>query len=234
MNRFKFLQIVILLTSIILHTGRAEAETLYVFFPSALSAASVQKKLGKGWPGIKLMVFGRFRDFQDRVTQDMPDAILSKPRVIESIGGYTVKLNAVRKGKTRETYILLSAGTQMEINRISDLTIGVFDILGRKGMKKFVEKYINPVPRLRRVSKMEDLLQMLTFNMVDSILIPEHHAAYYKKISELHFTITPLKHMEAGILALGIKKGRDTDLIVKTLTASDKQYLELLEVEQWK
>lgn len=238
-GRYTVIYLIIILMNLVLHSRDAAGnDRLYVFFPSRVPAASLQKKLLKGWPGIRIMVFGRFRDFKDRVEKDRPGGILTKPPVMETIGGYTVKLRGSRGGDTEESYILLSAGRPPDMNLLAGRDIGVFDILGRKGMKQFVGKYINPLPRLRRVSKMEDMLRLLTFNMIVAILIPENDLSYYQNISELDFTVTPLPGMKSGILALALKEQEENTpenmRIVSTLRSSEKQYLELLEVEEWK
>lgn len=235
MRKIRWLQFIIVLTGAGFFADiSVEAEVIYVFYPSLMSAASLQKELNEACPGIEIMVFGRFKDFEDRVTNDSPDALLTKPPVIEQIGGYTVRLNGARKGDTSESYIFLSVEKKIDAAKLSGQSIGIFDILGRKGMDVFVGKFLTPVPKLRRVSKMEDLLQLLTFNMVEAILIPQAYEDYYKKISKLNFVITPIPDIKSGILALGVKQGKDAALIISTLKSLNEQYMSLLEVEEWK
>ena len=235
MDKFKFAKIAIILIVLLLHTNVAiGAEILYVFFPSVMSATSIQKKLSKAWTGIEIMVFGRFRDFEDRVSKDVPDAVLAKLPVIERIGGYAIALRGSRGESTEESYVFLTLDKQNDVNHLSGKSVGVIDILGRKGMNMFVGKFLNPAPKLRRVSKVDDLLQMLTFKIVAGILTPNIYVSYYKKISNLDFVITPMPNMKTGILALGVKQGKEAPLILAALGDSEKQYMELLEVEQWK
>lgn len=235
LNRFlKMAAVLIALGHVTDMPLQAGAERLYVFYPSVMSAASLQKELNEACPGIEITVFGRFKDFEDGVISRAPEAILTKPDVIGQIGGYAVRLNGSRKGDTEESYIFLSVNRQIDVSSLSGKSVGVFDILGRKGMEKFVGKFLNPVPQLQRVSKIEDLLQLLTFNMAEAILIPEVYADYYKKISKLNFAKTPLPNMKAGILSLGVKQGKEAALTVKALTALNERYMSLLEVDKWK
>jgi hypothetical protein len=234
----KYFQVFIIIILVSYAVSARGAETLYVFYPSVLTAASVQKKLSEACKGIEIMVFGRFKDFEEGVVKDMPDAILTKPPVIEQIKAYAVRLNGVRGGSAEESYVFLSVNLSVDkggdLSSLSNMQIGIFDILGRKQTEAFAGKFLNPVPKLRRVSKMEDLLQMLTFNMADGILIPEIFVSHYKEISKLNFAVTPVPNMKTGILALGVRQGQEAPLIIKTLTSLDKQYMELLQVEQWK
>jgi len=230
----RHLQMIILLIAGILSAESAGAESLYVFYPSFLSAATVQKQLAKACPQIEILVFGRFKDFEDSVLKNMPDAILTKPAVMGQMGGYAARVSGSRGGSTEENYVFLSVEKKTDPAALADKTLGVFDILGKKGMDMFVGKFISPIPKLRRVSKMEDLLQMLTFNMADAILIPDVYVRYYKEISKLNFTVTPFPGMRDGILALGVKQGMEAPLTVNSLTSLNKTYMALLEVEQWK
>ncbi len=241
MSRFdKFLQIAAVLIATVAvpcisDLSWAGAEMLYVFYPSVMSATSVQKELTSACPGIAITVFGRFKDFEDGIMRAAPDAILTKPHVIEQIGGYNIRLNGSRKGESVESYIFLSVNRQIDVSSsLAGKTVGVFDILGRKGMDRFIGKVLNPLPELQRVSKIEDLLQLLTFNTAEAILIPEGYADYYKKISKLNFVVTPFPDMKTGILALGVKQGKEAALTVKALTALNQQYMSLLEVDKWK
>jgi hypothetical protein len=244
MNRFdKLLRIAVILIALaaapcISDSSWGGSETLYVFYPLSATTASVEKRIKSACPGIEITVFGRFKDFEDGVISHAPDAVLTKPAVIEQVGGYDIRLNGIRKGNTEESYIFLSVDRAIDVSgtfpNLAGKTIGVFDILGRKGMDRFIGKFLNPVPELQRVSKIEDLLQLLTYNMVEGILIPETDAELYKKISNLNFVVTPFPNMKAGILALGVKTGKEAALTVKVLTALNEQNMSLLEVDKWK
>lgn len=154
--------------------------------------------------------------------------------MIDHIGGYTVGLRGQREGSGEEPYVFLSVNKKIDLNSPSKKPVGIFDILGRKGMKTFVGKFLNPVPRLRRATKMEDLVQLLIFDAVQGILIPEFYVDHYKKISKLEFVVTPCPNMKTGILALGVRQGKNAALTVKALTALDKGQMAVLEVEQWR
>ncbi len=185
----------------------AGAETLYVFYPSTIRPVLMQQKMIEACSGIQIIVFGRFVDFEAKVLADKPDAILTKYPVIQQIGGYSIILKGSRRGETEETNILLSVDEKIDPNSISAVSIGIFDILGRDGMKKMVAGYFSQEPKLRLVSKIEDMLQLLTLNMAKAILIPENHIGYFKELSNLNFAVTPLPNVRTGIVSLAVRDG---------------------------
>jgi len=209
------------------------AENLYVFYPSAIRPVLMQQKMIEACPGIQIRVFGRFTDFETQVLADKPDAILTKYPVIQQIQGYSIALKGSRKGKTEESIILVSVDEKIDLNIISSISIGMFDILGRDGMKKLAGSYFSHEPKLRLVSKIEDMLQILTLNMVKAIIIPENQLSYFKELSNMNFAVTPLPNIKTGIIALAVRDGGNAAQIVKSLTGMDGKSIEMLEVDRW-
>jgi len=228
------LRLIIFTAVVFLFSPDSHAESLYVFIPSKLRPVVMQEKLLQACPGIDIMVFGRHKDFANQVKANSPDAILTKIPVIENIGGYAVCLKGGRGGSADELYILLSVNKKVEPANIGKLKIGVFDILGRKKMKTFIGKFFNPVPKLKRVSKMEDLLQLLTFNMADAVLTPENTAPYFKEISNLNFVTTPVPDMKTEIVSLAQKDGTAASKTIEAIKKMDAKTMALLEVDTWK
>jgi len=230
-----FLKSAILIWSTVFPVQSVYAERLYVFYPSTVRTQIMQKKLSNALPGIDIRVFGRYRDFKAKTKTDFPDAILSKPLVIKSLDKYSIKLKGSRVAKTEEPYVLLSVALDKRPNpaNMAGMTIGAFDILGRKGMKKFIGRYLTPTPRFKRVSKIEDLLQLLTFNMVKAVLIPEIQIKYFKEISKLHFVITPVPKMRVKIIGLAVKNGRTATHTLRNFTSMNNEIKILLEIDNW-
>lgn len=235
MNNFgKFLQIAVVLIALSAAPGVwAKAETLHVFYPSPIRPVVMQQKMLKACPGIRIRVFGRFTDFETQVSADKPDAILTKYPVIQQIGGYAVALKGSRKGEIEESNILVSVEKKVDLSGLSRISIGMFDILGRRGMKKMAGDYFSGKPRVRLVSKIEDLLQILTLNMVKAILIPENQLAYFKELSAMNFAVTSLPDIRTGIAAVAVRDGGNAGQIIRALTGMDGKAMDMLEVDKW-
>ena len=232
-----FIKTAILIWAAIFFSESAYAESLYVFYPSTTRTLIMQKKLSRALPGINVRVFGRYRDFSIKTKRAPPDAILSKVQVINLLKRYSIKLNGSRRGKIYESYVFLSVDNKMNLAGMRGKKIGVFDILGRKGMDRFVGKYFPKHQRrikLKRVSKIEDLLPLLIFNMADAALIPKTYVNYFKDISKLHLVTTPVPKMQVGIIALAVKDWNNAPLILRRFSMMDHKTKQLLGIDSWK
>jgi hypothetical protein len=210
-------------------------EKCYVFYPTTERPQSIQEKLQGALSGVTVTVFGRLNDLNVKTETDPPDAIISKPSLIGQFSDFSVKLNGVRKGKTGETYVILSIGTPVDIKTIGpETTIGVIDVLGRTGMKSFISQFFPVEPKIKRVTKVEDLLPLLTFNMAAGILIEDIFVNYFKSTSQLDFKIIPLPPAQSGIIALGVNKNGKADKTTAVLKKADKTICSIFEVDLWK
>ena len=205
------------------------AQKLYVFYPTFIRPKTMQEQLQKSFPGIEVMVFGRYKDFFAKVNSEKPDAILTKTPLLEQFPDYKIKFSGVRKGEIKEKYVILSTNGKKSENK----TIGVVNFLGRKELKDFLEKYFSDNVKIKHVNKMEDLLPLLTFNMVDGIFVSEKDATYFMNISNLSFTITELPEVELGIINLAITNSKHMDFISSTVGNMPKNTFTLLGVEKW-
>ncbi|RLC11206.1 MAG: hypothetical protein DRI57_19260 [Deltaproteobacteria bacterium] len=235
MSKFnKYLWQSILLVFLLIFCSRAGyAESLYVFYPTTQRPRVINKKMTEVLPGIEITVFGRYRDFEKKIGTAPPDAILAKGPVVRQVAGYSIKLRGIRDGSADEPYMLLSVDEKVDPGNLAGEAVGVVGILGRKGMKKFVGSYFRPAPKLRRVLKIEDLLELLVFKMVKAVIIQDHYVSYFKKRSRLNFVVTPIPKMRTGIIALALKKEGDASLVVKAVKGMDNKVMLLLEIDKW-
>jgi hypothetical protein len=210
-------------------------ETCYIFYPTTMRPQILREKLAAALPGVEITVFGRLNDLTVKMGSEPPDAIIAKPSLIRQFPDFTVTLNGIRKGKTEESYVLMSIGTPVEAGAVGvGTTIGIIDVLGRTGMQSFIAQFFPVEPKLKRVTKVEDLLPLLTFNMASGILIEDVFVNYFKATSQLDFKITPLPPAQSGIIALGIRKKGNADKTITALKHADKVLCTIFEVEQWK
>lgn len=210
-------------------------EKCYVFFPTTARPQAIQEKIQASLEGVTVTVFGRLNDLNAKIEIEPPDAIISKPALIEQFTDYSVTLNGVRKGNIGETYVVLSIGTSVDAKAVgAETTIGVIDVLGRTGMKSFITQFFPVEPKLKRVTKVEDLLPLLTFNMAAGILIEDIFVNYFKSTSQLDFKIAPLSSAKSGIIALGVSKNGKADKTTAALKKADKTVCSIFEVESWK
>jgi hypothetical protein len=181
----------ILLTVVcFLLTQSTLAQNLYVFYPTDVRPAAVESQLKQACAGVQITIFGRQKDFASNVTSGSPEAVLTSGETATQLAGYAPKLQGVAKGAKSEDLILVSVDKGLDVAGLGSATIGVVDILGRKGMADFVGKWISPAPQVNPVAKIEDLLPLLSFNMAQGIFITKAHLEMVKKASNLNFVIT--------------------------------------------
>jgi hypothetical protein len=210
-------------------------EKLYVFYPATVRPQIIQDKIQECFSGVTVSVFGRLTDFTAKIELDPPDAILTKTPLILQIGNYTIAVQGSNNGKIEESYVLLSTDSVQDLATIAgEKVIGVIDILGRAGMNTFAAQFFPKIPKLKRVTKVEDLLPLLSFNMVSSILINTSSVKFFRKTSNLTFNETPLPETNIGIVALGIRNGCNADKSIGALKKLDKETSAFFEVDQWK
>ena len=210
------------------------ATTLYVFYPSVIRPAVLEDILEKICPNIEVSVFGRYQDFKAKVESDHPSGILTKPQMLSQLTGYSLKYSGVRKGKSEERYVFLSIDKSVDVSSLNQKTIGVVDFLGRKGMEDFVKEIIHGSPKITRVTKIEDLIPLLTFNMADAVLVNESTLAFIKKTSNLNFVTTEIPNATAGILMFANSKKTGTLDDDKCVVKLPENVLVNLGIEQWK
>lgn len=210
-------------------------KNLYIFYPSIVRPQTIQDKVEKVFQGTTVTVFGRYNDFSAKIEIEPPDIIITKPILIKQLGTYTPVLNGYRNGKSEDNYVLLSINQPVDPKSItSETIIGTIDIMGRNGMNTFVSQFFSTTPKLKRVTKMEDLLPLLTFNMTVAVLVQEPAVSYFKTTSNLNFIVTPLPETKDGIVALGVKNGIDPGKIIAALKSVDKEVCSFFEVDLWK
>ncbi len=210
-------------------------DKVYVFYPSVARPQTVQDKIQKSVQGVAVTVFGRYNDFTTKMETEPAQIVITKPSLIAQFSGYEIKMNGVRSGKTEETYVVLSIDGGIDPAAVgAETIIGTLDILGRNGMNTFAKQFFETVPKLKRVTKVEDLLPLLTFNMAAGILIQEPAVQYFKSTSNLNFTITKLPESKDGIVALAVKTGGNAEKVASALKSADKELCSFFEVELWK
>lgn len=220
---------------IFLVSNSSAQDKVYVFYPSVARPQAVQDKLQSGAQGVVVTVFGRYNDFTAKMEIEPAQMIITKPALISQFSGYDIKMKGMRAGKAEETYVLLSINSGVDLAALTAETmIGTIDILGRNGMNDFAKQFFTTLPKLKRVTKVEDLLPLLTFNMAAAILIQEPAIQYFKSTSNLNFVITKLPESKDGIVALAVKSGGNVNKIYSVLKSADKELCSFFEVDLWK
>ncbi|MFT5298128.1 MAG: hypothetical protein ACI9YH_004175 [Colwellia sp.] len=208
------------------------AESLYVFVPTEVRANKLQQKIGSYCSGVDVTVFGRAKDFHNKVKAVPPTAILSLLPVVEHTLSFNTAIMGLRDGLNSEGYVLVSIDRPMSLDSLNNKKIGVVDLLGRKPMRAFIEQLLKTEIMLKRVTKVEDLLPLITFESVDAIFISESMFEQLKLKSKLKLVATPL-NINIGLASAALSDVIIKDQLKNCLYAFDKKLNSTLGVDQW-
>jgi hypothetical protein len=188
-----------------------------VFLHVALKQRAFQSELQTALSGVLVTAVGRIGDFE-RGLKDGQDAVLTLPLVLSA---YSLKgnLQGYRKGSPTEVYALAGVDATPDPARVA--SVGVLDLLGRDGMKGFVQDVMGAQPRIERVTKVEDLLPLLQMQRVDAILLPARLLGEVQASSRLNLLSRELNR-GIGLPAVASTGGRGSGVLsaVKGLPAS--------------
>ncbi|WP_144393855.1 hypothetical protein [Pleionea sediminis] len=210
----------------------AKADVLYVFVPSSVRATAIQNDIQKACPDITVTVFGRGKDFRKQVEEGSPDAILSLIPVIEHSNSYNTIMRGQHNGNMEEDYVLVSIDQALDLNSLKDKKIGVVDLLGRKPMGQFVSQLFQADVKIKRVTKPEDLLPLLTFRSADAIFISERTYQDIKSKSNLNLVATRL-NIKVGLAGTALNKKAAKDKFIDCVKKFDESLNATLGVDKW-
>lgn len=223
----------LVLGAAIFRTARAGAAkpTVHVFLQLDAKSSAVERTLRERLPELGVTVFGRFRDFEDGLTNGKPDAILTIGAVLKQ-RGKKATLEGVRGGKNTEPYVLASVNQPIE-GPLSGRTIGAVDLLGRDGTQTLLAGLLKATDfKLKRVAKIEDLLPLLEFSAADAIVLP---VSMLKRLIER--TRLAIKSRElsggVGLPMVAILNPTARDVVVKSFQNLDGATKSLLGIDSW-
>jgi hypothetical protein len=211
----------------------ADQPTLSVFLPADVKSGVIEKALQAHLPGLRVVVFGRFRDFELELTAHRPDAVLALEPLLVAQHIPPV-LRGLSEGRDSEKYVLLSAGAPLA-GSLSGKTIGVVDFLGRNDTQTFMAAALKtPDVRTKLVTKQEDLLSLLQFSAADAVLIPTTAVKSFAERSRLVFHVREVPGLLVGRAAVGVLRADARAAVVRAIEGLDGVTNRMLGVDAWR
>ncbi|WP_437726092.1 hypothetical protein [Sorangium sp. So ce861] len=206
--------------------------TLYVYAVTPLRARALEQKIEEAMPGVDVTVFGKLSDFKTALEVNPPNAALSPRPVLASLNR-GVDLQGLRAGSDAEQYLLVSTKL-LARDMLSSFRYGIVDLVERKSLPRFVAGLlgVNDAPEVQRVTKIEDLLQLLQFQTADAVLLPERFRADFESKSKMSFTILSLSTAKVGLVAVTFLSERQS--IEGAIRRLPKHVLADLGVDEWR
>jgi len=193
----------------------------------------MEKHISRHCPEVKTTVFGKIKDFEEQSHRAPPDAILSHAPVIKKNQYFSAThIQGLRNGQTQESFVLVSMNKPVDMAELATTKIGVLDILGRRGMKNYVNDALGTKVKITRVTKTEDILNLLTFGFVDAIFVSQHSYERFRNDSKLPLVATELG-IKKNLIAMAVKERESKELFLNCFNRLDKQTNALLGVDKW-
>lgn len=206
---------------------------VHVFLNLDAKSSAVERTLQQHLPQLSVTVFGRLRDFEERLTAGRPDAVLSIGPVLRQ-HGEAVSLQGYRDGKSVEPYLLASVNQPLE-GSLAGKTIGVVELLGREGTQAFVTDLLKTSNlRIKRVAKVEDLLPLLEFSAADGILLPGSMLGMLVERTRLTIKTKELPGALVGLPAIAVLNPVARDIVIKSFQGLDGATKQLLGIDSWR
>jgi hypothetical protein len=211
----------------------ADRPNLYVFLQTDVKATVFEKTMQARLPALNVRVFGRFRDFDEALTHDSPQALLTLLPLLEA-RNLEPTIRGLSAGQDTEDYVLVSVGAPLD-GSLSNRLIGVVDLLGRKDTQAFVAALLktNDV-RTKLVTKLEDLLSLLQFGASDAILVPIGAVKSISERSKLSLVVRPLPDARVGRPAVSVLSPAARSIVVEQIKALDAATNQMIGVDQWR
>ncbi|MGK3990883.1 hypothetical protein WME99_47995 [Sorangium sp. So ce136] len=206
--------------------------TLYVYAVTPLRARALEQKIEESMPGVDVTVFGKLSDFKTALEASPPNAALSPTPVLASLNR-APDLQGVRAGSDVEQYLLVSTRSLTK-DMLASLRYGMVDLVERRALPKFVAGLlgVSATPDVQRVTKVEDLLQLLQFQTADAVLLPERFRSDFESKSKMSFTILSLPTARVGHVAVTFLSDRQP--LENAIRKLPKAVLADLGVDEWK
>lgn len=206
------------------------ADKIYVFYPSMAKPNVVQAALQGKMAGNEVTVFGRLADFTAMVGQTPPDVILAPKALADQFAGFKVFLKGAHKGAPSEDAVLIST-KPVNTGAMAAVNLGVVGVLDRAAMNGYVQGIVGALPKLKMVTKLEDLLPLLTFGSADAILVGESQVEEIKGRSQASLQTTPVDGGKIGLVVAATKgDAAKVEAALKGLGAAEKK---MLGVDTW-
>jgi hypothetical protein len=212
--------------------AHAEESKVYVFAVTSIRPHILQKMLEASLPGMSVTVFGRVGDFSRALESAPPDAALAATPVLSAFS-LKADIQGLKRGSPVEDYLVLSE-SEIRQEKLADTTIGCLDLMGRKALPAFVAGLLGlpREPEIQRVTKTEDLLQLLQFKRAEAILIPEGFLSDIQARTKMELKL--LRLPSAKVLRVAMAFPGNRQAVESALRALPVSVIEHLGVDQWR
>ncbi len=206
---------------------------LLVFVPTEVRISVVEDQIQSACPTLAVTAFGRAKDFHKMIETEPPDALLSLLPVIERQAAFRTVVRGIHDDSDEEPYVLASIDQPVDLAELHTKTVGVVDLLGRKPMTEYIVGLLQTQLKVKRVTKQEDLLPLLTFGAADAVFVSRRTYESIKQKSNQNVIATPL-NINVGLVAAALADPGQKAALIQCVQSMSDSLNELLGVQAWR
>lgn len=207
--------------------------TLYTFLHTDIKGPALEAMLEDTLSGAEVVTFGRIRDLESKLKSKPPVAIMARTAVLDMLN-LSRTVQGQNNGEPAESLVFLTTGVTDRSTLLAK-PVGVLDILGRSRIQEYYSKLLQVDQKIRfkRVTKLEDLLSLLQFKVVDGVLISESQADLLLSKTKMKLVVAPVEGVEVGFPAVGFVGGQPDGALIKSIVNMSPETREVIGVDQW-
>jgi len=225
-----------LLVALTLLVAPLQAGGMFVLSTSLTKPNVIEKEIGDKVKSAPVKVFARFSDFKAMVEKEKPDVVVAPLLALKELGlSGGVKAQGLVGGKDALGLMLVSLDPGIDLASKPDAQIGILDVAGRSAMRIVLVGATGDKSKIKLVSKLEDLLPMLTFKSADAILVTMADYEELKGRTQAKLVAVPVSGTTMGGVAVAAGQGSsNADKLISEVKGLSKKELKMLGVESWK
>lgn len=203
---------------------------ILVFLPGGKKSA-IKKEISKLASG-EVKVFTKANKFL-KAMKSNPSAIAIGPGpAIELTKSHKVVLVGKKGSSSGESWVIIAANPDVTLANLSSKKVGLWDVMGRKNVKKFFKSYFGiKVGSTKRVNKFKDLQPLLGMDMVDALALSQ--SDYEKIKSSTSVKLTVLTKSKKTIPFAQVATSGGDAAAAKNLSKTSKSFLKAFGFESW-
>ncbi len=201
---------------------------LVVYWPAS-SAEDLQEVLSAEASGVRVQVVTSEAELKSAL-RTRPEGVLARASALNR-HGLQARLTATNGVSD---YVAASLGQEISRGELSRVTVGIVDELGRRRTPIFVSRLLGTeqLPTLRRVKKVEGLLQLLQFSMAGAVILRESELDTLRARTQQKVYSIPLNGASEG-LAVAVVDGDRGARIEEVVLGMGTGTRKALGVDSW-
>lgn len=214
--------------------AQAEAgmPALYIFLHTDAKPAALTRALSRKLNILDVTVVTKYRDLEDGLSAKSLDVLMAPSPVLDSLH-IDVGIQGMRNNKAWEPYVLVSSD-DISLDHLDGKTVGVVDMLGRDEMQKLVDSVLGTKGmKVRRVTKLEDLLALLLLSAADAILVGESIVPLFQQRSRNPLNQYAIPGARLGLPSVGFLNQNVRPIVTNAVLGIEPETNRMLGVERW-